>query len=175
MTSTWKNIHVAALFILLVFGVIQIVWSFPQLPVQVATHFGADGAANGWSSRNEFALLYVCLLGGLALLFFLIYLFIPRLPPKLINMPSKDYWLAPERKDESLALVARQLLIMGNATLCFVMLLFKFIIDANLVEDSPPTLGWGTWVAAGAYFVFMLGWMVAFFWMLKPPPPSMRG
>ncbi len=175
MTATWKNIHVAAFALLLLLGVVQLVWYFPELPLKVATNFGANGDANGWSTRNDFATIYIVTLGGTALVFFLIYLFIPRIPPRLISIPSRDYWLAPERKDRTLALVARRLLIMGNGTLCFVLLLFKFTIDANLVKDGPPSLGAGSWVAMGAYLAFVLGWMVALFWRLKPPPLSERG
>jgi len=170
MMSRLKNVHVAAFVFLLLLGILQIVSAFPQLPLQVASRFGSDGAADGWSGRNAFTSVYVLSLGGLGLLFFVLYLFIPKIPPKLINMPWKKYWLAPERKEKALLLVARQLLIMGNGTLCFVLIIFKSIIAANLVEEGPPALGWGTWVATGAYCLFVLGWMVALFWMLKPPP-----
>jgi uncharacterized membrane protein len=73
------------------------VWtSAPQLPERVATHFGAGGEPNGWMSRAghvRFTLLF-----GLIVPAFVIAIFatMPRFGDRWMNIPNKDYWLAPE-------------------------------------------------------------------------------
>src|SRR5436190_6095296 len=68
--------------------------SVPMLPERVATHFGPDGLPNGWTARESFVatmalvvVLPVAFMQGIGLV-------VGRLPPSLINLPTRDYWLA---------------------------------------------------------------------------------
>lgn len=77
------------------------VWSGSQLPERVATHFNGSGEPNGWMSRSahqEFMLIF-----GLAFPMVIVLLcyasrFLPR---GLVNIPHREYWLAPERRAET--------------------------------------------------------------------------
>ena len=70
-----------------------VVISWAVLPERVASHFGADGKANGWSSNTAFALT----MAGIQLfLFFTLYYasrWILLFPVSMINLHNKEYWL----------------------------------------------------------------------------------
>jgi len=75
-----------------------IVLTADWLPARVASHFGANGLANGYMARDvylAFAIGMVVVppaLVGLAIALSLKYF------PQFLNLPDRDYWLAPERR-----------------------------------------------------------------------------
>ncbi len=76
-------------------------WSGSQLPERIATHFNGRGEPNGWMSRSanqRFMLVF-----GLAFPLCVVLLcWLARfLPIGLVNIPHRDYWLAPERRKET--------------------------------------------------------------------------
>src|SRR5207237_1170658 len=84
---------------LLYFGLpVSLAYSAGELPERVATHFDASGQPNGWMSRHGH-IIFIMLLGlALPLLvagsFFCLRFF----PGRGINLPHREYWLAPERR-----------------------------------------------------------------------------
>ena len=144
--------------------VIQIVTYAPRLPDEVADNFDFDGTPNGSSGKTPFVVLYAVMVAFTALIFIGISRFLPRIPPSLINMPNKKYWLAPERKEESLAYLSRQMLHAGNATLALIALVFQQIIVVNVnAMEGEPRLGLLLWILMGIYFVYMTVWVVRLF------------
>ena len=101
------------------------------LPDKVATHFGAGGRANGWMSRVEYAWMMTALVLAMPLAVWLVLAILPRRWPRLVNLPHRDYWLAPERREATLDRLA----ILGAtiALACVALLVFMHveIIDAN--------------------------------------------
>ena len=77
-----------------------------DLPIQVASHFGRTDQPNAWTPRDT----YVAIMVGAATLLplFLVVLIagLPRIFPRAVNIPNRDYWLAPERRARSLAALA---------------------------------------------------------------------
>jgi uncharacterized membrane protein len=71
------------------------------LPKVVASHFDLHGIANGWQTKQGF---FEVLAGTTVLSAFLVF-GIPTMiavMPGLINLPNKDYWLAPGQRAASL-------------------------------------------------------------------------
>lgn len=134
-------------------AVYQVAHYYPLLPERVASHFGAGGEADGWSTKRDFAIFYALILVILAGSFLGSVLLVRYLPPSLINLPNKDYWLAPERKEETLRVVADTLFRMGNVTLVFLLYVMQITIRANL--NPPAALGSGIWGALGVYLVVL--------------------
>jgi uncharacterized membrane protein len=86
-------------FLLASLGAVQYFYYAPRLPEIVASHFGKAGTVNGWETRTLFFSLEL----GSILLATIISFGVPRsieaLPISMINLPHKEFWLSPERRD----------------------------------------------------------------------------
>src|SRR5437762_12723974 len=111
------------------------------MPDQVATHFDANGHPNGWMSRAADLLFTALLGGGLPLFISGICFAIRFLPPVMINLPRRDYWLAPERRAETSDYIFRQSLWFGCLMVCFVGGIHLLVVAAN--QRSSPQLSNG--------------------------------
>jgi hypothetical protein len=100
--------------------------------------------------------------GTIALLF-VVPLFLFRLPPAMISLPNREYWLASdERRVYALDRLAEYLGWTAAATAALLAVAIELAIRANLHETAfadGPFL-----VFLGAYFAFVLG---ATIWMLR--------
>lgn len=131
-----------------------------QLPDTVASHFGANGEADGWSSKTTFTALYIVTVVAMALCFVGPIWLIPRIPDSMINMPRKDYWLAPERRQATFEVINECLLWFASATMLFLLDMFHQTIQANLGGTS--TLS-HVWWSLGIFLVFTTAWCVLFY------------
>lgn len=97
-----------AILLLLVLAFLQYAYFAPLLPERVASHFDAAGQADGWSSKTAFFVFNLAFVAGMALLFLGLTAWQGRIPSAWINLPHKDYWLAPERRAATLETIQRQ-------------------------------------------------------------------
>jgi hypothetical protein len=82
-----------------------------------------------------------------------------RWPDRLVNLPRKDYWLTPERREETFRFLNRQMLIFGCATLILLLVVMQWTIEANL--DGTQTIPAAPmWWLLGAYLLFSAVWVV---------------
>ena len=107
-------------------------WYYSVLPDRMASHFGPGGAADWWMSRPAFAATYVGFIAGMALLYIGLVWGLPRFPVSMINLPRRGHWLAPERREQTLKDLGRQLTGMGCATVLLLIVVFHLCIRANL-------------------------------------------
>ncbi len=133
----------------------------PLLPERVATHFDEAGQANGWSSKTEFLVLNLAMSAGMALLFLGISLLMARIPPALINLPNKDYWLADERRATTMDYIRRQMEWLGAATLALLLGINQLTIQTNL-DSAGAMPGGAFWLLFGSFMVFFAVWMASF-------------
>lgn len=158
------NSRITAIVVLIALMVIagaQLEHYYPQLPDKIATHFGGSGQPDGWNAKSTFVWINAILLGSLSLVFVAIAWLVPKLPASLINIPHKDYWLAAERKQQTMESFAVQILWMNNATLAFLVLLFHLIIRTNL--NGAPRLGAAFWISFAGFMIFVIVWAVALY------------
>jgi len=142
-----------------------------QLPETVASHFNAAGKADGWSSRTTFTALYLFTVAIMALCFLLPMGLLPKIPDSMINMPRKDYWLAPERRDATFEVVREYMHWIGTATMLFLIYMFHETIQANL--SGTNKLG-HFWWSLGAYTAIITVWCVLFYrHFLRVPPDDL--
>jgi uncharacterized membrane protein len=136
----------------------------PMLPDPLATHFDAAGRANGWSDHVGFIKSVAVLVVITAAIFFGGGL-LGRIPDRLINLPNKGYWLARERRDETLAFVRDWTRWFVVLTLAMLTLLIGMALRANLA--APPTLsGYALWLVA-TYVLIALAMVLAVFWRFR--------
>ncbi|MHB8502534.1 MAG: DUF1648 domain-containing protein [Candidatus Acidiferrales bacterium] len=113
-------------------------WSnYAQLPNVVASHFNAHGIPNGWQSKSMFFAFFAGAVALASLLTFGVPGIISKMPMNLINLPHKEYWLAPERKSETLALLNNSFAWFGCAVLLVVTTAVNYAIGQNLHPQGP--------------------------------------
>jgi hypothetical protein len=138
-------------FLLASLGAVQYFYYAPRLPEIVASHFGKAGTVNGWETRTLFFSLEL----GSILLATIISFGVPRsieaLPISMINLPHKEFWLSPERRDETFSYLRVWTLWFGCALLAFLLLVMELVFRANL--QTPPRLNMAAFMPALFGFV----------------------
>ena len=108
------------------------------LPTYVASHFAGNGVANGYMPRSGYVAFMLIVSITLPLVIFASARILPRVPPSLVNLPNREYWLAPERRAQTYA-------FLSDHTARFAMILALFlgfvhwrVVAANAL--TPPML-----------------------------------
>ena len=111
------------------------VWtSASSLPSMVASHFGPSGAANGFMPRASFVHFMFVLVVLVPIATGLLPGLLLNVPGIRINLPNRDYWLAPPRRAATIAELQR--LMAGFAVLLVLFLSYVhwLTIRANQAE-----------------------------------------
>jgi uncharacterized membrane protein len=134
--------------LLLIVAVALMVVYYPELPERMASHFDGAGRANGWSSKAFFFGVQVFVLLLVTVCFAILPRRIQTLPPDKINLPNKSYWLAPERREATMASVVSAITWFGCAVLVFLIAVTWLVIRVNLgLESGLPALPMGALLA----------------------------
>jgi uncharacterized membrane protein len=121
-----------AVFLLLVFlGILQARNFANGMPGVMATHFGASGSPNGWQTKGQFFVVEIVMLGVCLLIGFGVPWIISMAPPSLVNLPNKEFWLAPVRRDHTLAVFRMQMAWFACALLTFLIIVNQLVYNAN--------------------------------------------
>ncbi|MFA6287192.1 MAG: DUF4019 domain-containing protein [Opitutaceae bacterium] len=136
-----------------------------ELPVRMASHFDETGRANGWMERTPYLLFIGTLPCFIAALFAASAWSLKKLPVRLINLPHRDHWLAPERRAATAASFGRWmagpacLLVVFFAELHLTTLLANRLIPPRLESGLllGPTIGF-----LSALMVWMVGLVLRF-------------
>lgn len=148
----------ALIFVSAIFFLGQLGFYYPQLPEQVASHFNHLGEPDGWMSKINFMIFEVVLLGFIVGLFALIAFSFEKTPVGLLNLPNKDYWLAPERRAETFRVLKDTLAVMQIALLAMFISINQMVFRANIEQTN---LSNASWLVIGAFVAF------TFFWIYK--------
>lgn len=147
---------------------------YHQLPAVVASHFNGRGVPNGWQTKSAFFAVIV----GLSVLAVVIGFGIPRIfavfPPQLMNLPNKEYWLAPEHREETIDFLNAYFAWFACALYLFLILVFDYAIQSNLHPENLPDRS-HFWYALVGFLFFTMVWsirMLARF--LRPPNATTR-
>jgi uncharacterized membrane protein len=121
-----------AVFVLLVFlGFLQARNFATAMPGVMATHFGASGSANGWQTKGQFFFLEIVMLGVCLLIGFGVPAIIAAAPRSMMNLPNKEFWLAPVRRDHTLSVFRIQMAWFACALLTFLIVVNQLVFNAN--------------------------------------------
>jgi len=147
------------MFLLWVLFGVLLAATYDQWPAQVATHFDLQGNPNGWMSRAGNLVAHVLLAVGMPLLIYGIFSLTSLFPTQLINLPRREYWLAPERRAETLRELRRQSLWLGCLIILFTAGLYVVTLLAN--QDNPPKLDpRGVLLVLGGFLLSLAIWVV---------------
>lgn len=154
---TMHKMSRAVFVLLIVIGVLQAAYYYPLLPERVASHFGASGRPDAWSSKLFFVNFYLIAIGVIAILFPVVGSGMSKIPDSLINLPHKDYWLAPERRQETFEVLFRYFLWFGSATFLLLLDIFHQAFQVHLGKAG--TLEHPI-VSIVIYVVFSIVWSI---------------
>lgn len=154
-------------FIVVVGGAI-VATTLSRLPLQIATHFGGNGAPNAWSSH-----------GGYATLLTVIGLFVPvgivklvagvgTVRPEWLNIPYRNYWIDPAHRAEGLRRIQGHLWWLGCLIAGLVLGIHFLLLQAH--QSTPPRLHTRPFIALMAAFLLGIAfWIATFYRLLRPP------
>jgi hypothetical protein len=147
-----------ALICLIVFAVVFVIYTTAYFPDRVATHFSGDNQADGWMSRKGYLLFVLAFVIGAPLLLSLGLSTLPRRFPQWTNVPHRDYWLAPLRRNESLQFLSAH----GKRLGCLVVMLMLGMHYTLLLANHmhPPQLPVSTFSSILFGFVLALIWWI---------------
>jgi len=116
-----------------------------QLPAMVATHFGAEGEPNGYQTHAGY-LRFTLIFGAAVPAFVTATFLVTRLGNGWgLNISNKDYWLAPERREQTFAFVQRHGIWFALLLMVFFAGIHYTILDANARNPAslPPSFLYG--------------------------------
>jgi hypothetical protein len=129
-------------------------WSSGMLPATVASHFVGGGVADAFLPRRRYVDFMLGLVIALPSLVFVAGRLASRLPVRFINLPHRQYWLAPERQAATLASLQSFATWAAYATLALLCVAHGFVVRAQLAQ--PPHLEQAPLVACLALYLIAL-------------------
>jgi hypothetical protein len=148
------------LFALLVTCVVAFVWfTSALLPGTVASHFGKAGVADGFMPHDFYVCFMLAFVIGLPVLLVLLTRLAIGNPKLRINVPNGDYWLAEERRADTVAFLKNGVLWFGVLLVVFLCYAHWLVVLAN--QAKPARLS-EPWCIGGliAFAAAMIVWLV---------------
>jgi len=136
-----KAIPRSLFFVIAGIAIAQCVHNFPLLPDRMASHFDASGAPNGWMTKPQFFLVFAIVFLPALFVEYWLHRKIAKTPDAKLNLPNKEFWLAHERRAETLAYFENFFAWYGCALLFVVVSAMSLAMRANF--DSSPKLPTG--------------------------------
>jgi uncharacterized membrane protein len=157
-----RKFGTALAFMLVVAGATAFVWlTSLGLPNLVASHFGASGEANGFMPRSFYVLFMLGFVIGVPVLLVLVTSFAMGHPKARINLPNREYWLAPERRAETVAVLRAGVRWFGGLLVLFLCYAHWLVVRAN--QSAPARLAESWFI--GGLVAFLVATLVGV-WLL---------
>lgn len=166
-TKASQRLAAIVMIALGMFLLVRCAMVWPQLPPVVASHFDGRGVPNGFQSRGAFMSIIVGVQALLSFVFGVMPRLLRNIPPKMINIPHREYWLQPGRIEQALDRYSTWSTWFGCSTCVLMIGVFELAVRANLTgQPMSPTL---TWLLIGGYLIGTVVAIIRLHIMLKPP------
>jgi hypothetical protein len=159
----------ATLFVLtLALCMVELFWAYCQLPERVHAHlpswlhFGAEGPR--W--------IFIAISGAILVLIAVAALTSVRVlkqqPEKFVQIPNRDYWMSPLRKDQTLDSIASRIYLLGAVKFTADAIFIYVAVRSNLVGTSEldPNL---LFFLAGGFLMAKIALAAQLFWRFQFP------
>ncbi len=133
------------------------------LPEQFATSFDFAGNPRDALGRVGFTALALATLACMAGLFGGLATWLPTVPSAWVNLPEKEYWLAPERRAATMGRLAVFLDVVGLALCTMLASLFVALGEHAIAGSERFSPGW---LAAPGLLLALTAFAVA--WLDRP-------
>ncbi len=143
--------------LLLVVGAVFIGVTTDRMPDRIASHFGANGQANGFMDPSSYRMFMLGMAVGIPLFVVLVVGLLPRRVPAAINLPHREYWLSAARREATLQYLETHAYWMGSLLVVFMAALHALLIAANATQPAhlpgPPFA-----MLMAAFLIASAGW-----------------
>jgi len=148
------------------------IWAtYDQLPEPVATHFGLVGTPNVWMTRAGLVKFTIGFAIGLPIFLHLLLAGIRLLGGAGCNIPNRQYWLDPKRREATLSVVQQKFAWFICLLVAFFGGIHYTIVNANARTPamlSLPLLG----AVVGGFLLLKLIWLARLLIPLLRVPKS---
>lgn len=107
-----------------------------NLPEHIASHFDGAGSPNAFMSQRGYVIFMLVFATGIPALVVGGIAAALRLAPNSINIPNREYWLAPERKPETIRFLTRHMAWLGTLFAGFIAYVHWLLMQANSVQPA---------------------------------------
>jgi hypothetical protein len=143
-----------------------------RLPDIAAVHFDAGGAANGFMTRDACRRFMLLSTVGVPTLIAAVTAGLPRLlPVAMLNVPHREYWMAPARARESVDFLSSRGIWFSCMLLAFLACVDWMVVKANEVRPALFPSTQFLWVLA-LFFCATGLWLRGMFKRFSRPPGS---
>lgn len=144
---------------LLAMGVLDCVRRYPLLPARMASHFGPHGEVTNGQSKEQFFMTMVVVVGFSFVAGFVVPQLIGVLPANMVNLPQKEYWLAAERREETMRYLRMKMAWFACAVLLLLLFVASEAINANMPGHGRFDIG-ATFAVLFGFVAFMGIWTI---------------
>jgi hypothetical protein len=148
--------------------VVELFWAYNQLPERVHAHFpswlhvGAEGPK--W--------IFVTISGAIPLMIAIAAVISIRLvkrdPEKFVQVPNRNYWMSPIRREETLDMIASRIYLLGAVKFVADAIFIYVAVRANLAGTPELNAGMLFFLAA-AFVVAKVALALQLFWRFQFP------
>ena len=122
-----------------------------SMPPLVASHFGGGGVPDGFMPRNVYVLFMLGFVIAMPVLMVYLTWFRMGRPGMSINLPHREHWMAPVRRDETIAYLRERVMQFGILLLGFLSYGHWLVVRAN--ESHPVMLDQAWFIGGIAVFL----------------------
>lgn len=142
-------------------AIAQLVLEMRAMPPVLATKFDFEGTPVAWMTAGKLVLLEFGLLAVFLVGFWLLPKLFAHKSTTTWRIPNKDYWLAPERRKQTIEALRGLISWMGVVVLLLFMAVTQLLFDAN--HRAPPRLASDAliWLLLSfVFFIVMWMWVI---------------
>src|SRR5664279_3219394 len=151
------------IFILVLVAAAAFVWiTSGDLPPVVASHFGPGGTANGFMGKGMYIAVMLAVVVAVPALVGMSGQLVRVLPVQLVNLPNKQYWLAPERRAATIESLSSVSAVFSLALVVFLCFVHWLVVQANAVQPAKLREG-PLFMGLAVFSVATVLWLVVLF------------
>jgi len=133
---------------------VQAVYYYPQLPDKIPSHVSVNGDADDFMVKSTLFILVLSTIFSAAIFLTLGSHLSLAKAQRLVNIPHKEYWLAPVRKQQTISFVFMINVKLTIANTLMMLAIFQSIIWVAIGSPVSPNVV--IWTAMGLFSAYLL-------------------